>query len=413
VESDLKDGESHGPGGTAAESPLAAENPLAGLKVLDAATLLAGPLSASLLGDLGADVIKVESPQGDPIRGYPPHKNGVGLLHKVTNRNKKSITLNFREVEGRALFKEIVSQMDVAVLNFRPATMQKWGLTYPALSTNNGELVMLQVSAFGATGPYSHRPGFARVAEAFCGLAHITGFPDRDPVLSGYPVVDAVTGLFGSFAIMTALHAREHTGRGSFIDLALYEPMLRLMEDLLVSVGQGTERSRVGNQNPFVAPNDMFECNDGRVVVLPISTDQIFARFASLSGREDLNERFPTNAERVANRTEIDSAVTEFMRSMSADEAVETLTREGVPVGRVYSPSEILRDEHVRERGNLVQIFDEESGEELTMQAPLPLGFGQVDHPGRPLGEDNFEVYSAMCGLDREDLAKLKSKGVI
>jgi crotonobetainyl-CoA:carnitine CoA-transferase CaiB-like acyl-CoA transferase len=389
------------------------DNPLAGLRVLDAATLLAGPLAASLLGDLGADVIKVESPQGDPIRGFPPHKNGVGLLHKVTNRNKKSITLNFRKPEGRKLFKEIVSQVDVAVLNFRPATMDKWGLNYSALSENNARLVMLQVSAFGNTGPYSDRPGFARIAEAFCGLAHITGFPDRDPVLSGYPVVDAVTGLFGSFSIMTALHAREHTGLGRFIDLALYEPMLRLMEDLLVSVGHGTERSRVGNQNPYVAPNDLFECNDGRVVVLPISTDQIFERFARLAGREDLSKRFPTNAERVANRVEVDSAVTEFMRSMSADEAVEKLIGEGVPAGEVYSPSEIIRDEHVHARGNLVRVFDEESGEELTMQAPLPLGSGQVDHPGRRLGQDNLDVYSAMCGLDGDDLARLNSEGVI
>jgi crotonobetainyl-CoA:carnitine CoA-transferase CaiB-like acyl-CoA transferase len=390
-----------------------AESPLAGLKVLDASTLLAGPLAASLLGDLGAEVIKVESPEGDPIRGFPPHKDGVGLLHKVTNRNKKSVTLNFRNPEGRALFKQIISQMDAAVLNFRPATMQKWEFTYPALSAANPGLVMLHVSAFGNTGPYSHRPGFARVAEGFCGLAHITGFPDRDPVLSGYPVIDAVTGLFGSFAIMTALHARARNGRGTFIDLALYEPMLRLMEDLLVSVGHGTERTRVGNQNPFVAPNDLFECNDGRVVVLPISTDQIFARFASLAGLEDLNDRFPTNAERVANRAEIDSAVVEFMRSMSSDEAVDVLTREGVPVGQVYSPSEILSNEHIRERGNLVRIFDEESGEELTMQAPLPLGSGRVAYPGRPLGEDNLEVYSTICGLSSEDLSRLSADDVI
>jgi crotonobetainyl-CoA:carnitine CoA-transferase CaiB-like acyl-CoA transferase len=389
------------------------EQPLAGLKVLDASTLLAGPLAASLLGDLGADVIKVESPEGDPIRGVPPHKDGVGLLHKVTNRNKKSVTLNLRNSQGRALFKQIVSQMDVAVLNFRPATMQKWEFTYPVLSAANPGLVMLHVSAFGNTGPYSHRPGFARVAEGFCGLAHITGFPDRDPVLSGYPVVDAVTGLFGSFAIMTALHARERNGQGTFIDLALYEPMLRLMEDLLVSVGHGPERSRVGNQNPFIAPNDLFECNDGRTVVLPISTDQIFARFARLAGREDLKDRFPTNAERVANRAEIDSAVVEFMRSMSADEAVDTLTREGVPVGQVYSPSEILSNEHIRERGNLVRVFDEESGEELTMQAPLPLGSGHVAYPGRRLGEDNLEVYSAMCGLSSEDVSRLRAEGVV
>lgn len=395
------------------ESPNAAL-PLRGIRVLDAATLLAGPLAASLLGDLGAEVIKVEHPKtGDPLRGYPPFKDGVSLIHKVTNRNKRAITLDLSQGEGQDYFRRLAEQVDVVVLNFRPATLEKWGLSYENLSRSNPGLIFLHVSAFGNTGPYRDRPGFARIAEAFTGLAHITGYADREPVLAGYPVIDAVTGLFGSFSITSALHGRASTGMGSFIDLGLYEPMLRLMEDLVVSVEFGVERSRGGNRNPFVAPNDLYECSDGHFLVLPISTDRMFERLSRIMQRTDLFQAYPTNAQRVEHRAEIDVAVKDFLKTVTAQDAVDWLSKEEIPAGRIYSPTDIVNDAHIAERGNLIQIYDEECQTDLTMQAPLPIGSGRVDFAGRPLGFDNSSIYANLLGLTPEQLTDLADRGVI
>lgn len=387
---------------------------MAGLMIVDAATLLAGPLAASLLGDLGAEVIKVELPgRGDPLRGYPPFKNGVSLIHKVTNRNKKAVTLDFRLDEGHAVFVDLVSRADVVVLNFRPGTLEKWRLTHAELAKINPRIITLQVSAFGATGPYRDRPGFARIAEAFSGLAGVTGYPNSGPILAGYPIVDAVTGLFGSFSILAALRERDKTGKGSLIDLALYEPLLRLMEDLVIPVQFGSQRSRLGNANPFVAPNDMYVCKDGHYVVLPISTDGMFVRLARAMGREDLLDEFASNAIRVERREEVDVVVREFVARQNADELVEAFAAAELPVGKIYSPEEILTDPHIQERGNLIEIYDDECDAQLTMQAPLPLGSGQIRHAGRRLGADNDEVYGELLGYSKKLLAELRAVAAI
>lgn len=367
--------------------------------IIDAATLLAGPLAASLLGDLGANVIKVEQPHvGDPLRGYPPFKDGISLIHKVTNRNKRAVTLDLGESRGREVFVDLVRKSDVVIVNFRPQTLQRWDITYDRLSAINRNLIVLMVSAFGATGPYRNRPGFARIAEAFSGFTHVTGTPEGPPVLAGYPIVDAVTGLFGSFSILAALRERDSLGRGACIDLALYEPLLRLMEDIVIPVPFGSARGPNGNANPFVAPNDLFRTKDGEYVVLPISTDQMFARLTAAISRQDLLTKFPTNASRVESREYVDQAVREFTGQRTAAEVLQILIASEVPVGRINSPVDLLEEPHLRERGNFVDIFDEECDTKLTMQAPLPLGYGTVKFPGRSLGHDNDYVYRTLLG---------------
>lgn len=384
------------------------------VRILDAATLLAGPLAASLLGDLGADVIKIEMPgKGDPLRGYPPFRDHVSLIHKVTNRNKKAVTLRLSEEDGRDIFRDLVRRSDIVVMNFRPATLEKWHLTYEDLQRVKKDIVMLQVSAYGDTGPYRDRPGFARIAEAFCGLAHITGYPDRAPVLAGYPVIDSVTGLFGAFSILAALRQRDRTGEGVFVDVGLYEPMLRLMEDLLVSVPYGIQRARIGNRNPYVAPNDLYECQDGHYIVLPISTDQVFSRLADVIQKPELKATYPSNALRLEHREEIDTWIAQYLMTVTSEEALKTFTEAEVPAAPIYSPQDILRDPHIAQRGNVQEVYDEELGELLTMQAPLPLGHGTVRFPGRQLGQDNVEIFQELLGYAPESIRQLEANKTI
>lgn len=387
---------------------------LCDIRIIDAATLLAGPLAASLLGDLGAEVIKVERPgAGDPLRGYPPFKDGVSLIHKVTNRNKSAITLDLGRERGRESFFDLVEIADIVILNFRPQTLEKWRLTHEALSARNPRIITLMVSAFGATGPYRDRPGFARVAEGFSGLAHVTGDPQGPPVLSGYPIVDAVTGLFGAFSLLAALRERDVDGHGCCVDLALYEPLLRLMEDMVIPVEFGEQRARSGNANPFVAPNDLYTSRDGQFLVLPISTDQMFARLVRTMGRDDLIEAYASNADRVAGRSDIDVVIKNYMGERKAEEILAELISAEVPVGLVNGPTDIVGDPHISERGNLVRVYDDECGAELTMQAPLPLGFGTVRHAGRRLGEDNSYVFQSLLQYDEGHVQELAADGVI
>lgn len=387
-----------------------------GVRVVDCATLLAGPIAAGLLGDWGAEVVKVEAPgAGDPLREYPPIANGVSLLHKVTNRNKLSATFDLRVPEGQQLLRELAIDSDVLIVNFRPQTLARWGLDYEALREANPGLVMLHVTAYGRSGPYSARPGFARIAESFAGLAHITGFPDREPVLSGYPLVDALTGLYGAWSIAGALHRRARTGQGALLDLALYDGLLRLLEDLVVGVEPtGEQRERVGNTNPNVAPNALYRAADGEYVVIPASTNSTFRRLMRCIGREDLahDARLATNPGRVAERPMLDQAIEEWLSRHGRHDAVRLLQEHDVPVGVVMSPRDILEDRHIEERGNLQRVHDDETGTDLTMQAPVPLGEGVIRFPGRPLGADTDEVLTRL-GRGPLDIARLRQHHVI
>ena len=387
---------------------------LSSVTVLDASTLLAGPLSMGMLADLGANVIKVEAPTGDPLRGYPPFRNGVSLIHKVTNRGKRAITCDLRKAEGQELFRKLAQNVDVVAVNFRPQTLKKWGIDFDTLSKINPRLVFLHISAFGRTGPYHERPGFARIAEGFAGLAGITGFADREPVLNGYPIVDAMTGVYGAYAVASALYSRAVTGKGALIDLALYEPLLRTMEDLVVGL-PSDGRSRMGNANPYVVPNNLYLCADGEYIIIAASTDNIFSRLTQALGHPELasDPRFVTNEQRVINRIPLDALIAAFAGTRSSGDLLATLREHEVAAGPVHLPGDIPGDPHIRERGNLVMVHDEESGEDLRMQAPIPLGAGTIRFPGRALGEDNESVYKEILGLSPEDVRTLVASGAI
>ncbi|HET8996743.1 MAG TPA: CoA transferase, partial [Acetobacteraceae bacterium] len=347
--------------------------PLAGIRVLDLSTVLAAPMAASLLGELGADVIKVEQPgAGDPLRSFRPLREGQSLHWRVTNRNKRSISLDVSQSKGRDILFGLVRQCDVVVVNFRPPTLRRWGIDYADLKAVRPDIIMLHLSAFGRTGPYADRPGFARIAEAFAGLTHVTGYPDRPPVFAGYPIADGIAGIQGAFSLMVALRHRDLTGEGQLIDLALYEPLLRLMEDFIVGHGSdGTVKERVGSAQPNIAPNNLYPTADESFVVIPASTEAIWRRLASLVDR-GMIERFPSNEARVAHREEIDAAICGFTRRHTADALVEICEDVGVPCGKLNSVRDIFSDPHIRARGNLQRVFDPSLDAWLTMQAPIP-----------------------------------------
>lgn len=391
-----------------------------GLRILDASTLIAAPLAASMVGDFGAEVIKVEDPKrGDPLRSYLPQRSGVSLIHKVTNRNKYQISIDLRRAEGQELFRKLASQCDVVVCNFRIRTLQKWRIDYPELKAANPRLIMLHLTAFGRTGPYAERPGFARVAEAFSGLMEITGFPDRPPVPTGYPVVDGLAGIVGALGISMALYDRERTGQGQLIDLGLYEGMLRILEDTIIGYDQTREgRSRVGTANPYVAPNDIYRCGDGGWLALPISTDTTFERFAVAIGHEGLvrDPRFATNIARVRNRAELDVIITNWLAQHGVSSAAAVLQKHEVPCGPVYGAREILEDAHIRARRSVVSVFDDELGSELKMQAPIPLMSrtpGSIRFPGRPKGNDTVAILQRLLGFSTRECDELLDAGVI
>lgn len=390
------------------------------LRVVDASTLLAAPLAASILGDFGAEVIKIEDPRrGDPLRTYLPQRDGVSLIHKVTNRNKHQVALDLRLPRGQEVFRRIAARCDVVVCNFRVPTLQGWRLDYSDLAPLNPRLIMLHITAYGRTGPYRERPGFARVAEAFSGIMGITGFADRQPVPAGYPVVDGLTGLVGAMGICMALYDRERTGKGQLIDLSLYDGMLRILEDVLIGYDQtGEGRERIGTANPYVAPNDIYRCADGEWLVLPVSTDAMFERFAEAMELPALakDDRFKTNVSRVENRIELDAFINDWLSKRSVGEAAKTLQEHDVPCGPVYAPADILQDPHIAARGSVAQVFDAELKSVLRMQGIVPnlsRTPGSVQFPGRPKGADTFSVLQRVLGLSADECEELARDGTV
>jgi crotonobetainyl-CoA:carnitine CoA-transferase CaiB-like acyl-CoA transferase len=391
--------------------------PLAGIRIIEASTVLAAPLSASLLSEFGAEVIKVEEPgSGDAVRGFPPVVNGVSAPFQVTNRNKKSVTLDLRRPEGAALLVELCRDADALVVNYRPSALERWGITYDRVRDVNPSLVMLHLTAFGLGGPYSDHPGFGRVAEAFAGLTHITGEPDGPPYFPGYPVADGLGGIYGAFLLMVGLMHRKSSGEGQHIDVGLYEPILRMMEDFVVRYGvNGEVKGRSGNDQPHSCPNGIFPTADDRYLVLPASTPNMWDRLLELLDDPDGElARLDTAAKRVAQRPLVNAAVTAFTSRHDRDVLVEMLRSRGIACGTVNSVADIVDDPHVRERGNLIRIDDPDLGE-LLVQAPIGKfsTMSTVVSTGPRLGEHNDELLGALDGMTDERLADLKLAGVI
>jgi crotonobetainyl-CoA:carnitine CoA-transferase CaiB-like acyl-CoA transferase len=400
--------------------------PLAGVRVLDLGTRIGAPFAATLLADLGADVIKVELPgRGDFMRTIGPFVGDYSLFWAVEGRNRRSVTCDLRTPAGQELLKRLVPHADVVVENFQPGTLESWGLGYEALAALNPGIVLTRVSVYGQTGPYRDRPGLDRNGIAMGGLLYLTGYPDRPPVRPGLIVSDYLTGVFNAFAIVSALYERDRrareTGaapRGQWVDLSLYESILRIMEHTLATYDRlGIVREREGNRLRNSAPLDNWETRDGRYVCIVAAGDGLFPRLARAMGREDLlaDPRFRTMALRAEHGDEINAVVAEWCRARTAREIQDVLEAHEVPFGIAYSVADIFDDPHVAARGNIVEVEDPVIGP-VRMQGPYPRfsrSPGAVRRGAPRLGEHNDEVYRGLLGLGDEELEALRRDGVI
>ena len=392
---------------------------LDGLRVLDIATFVAAPFCGTILADFGAEVIKIEQPRGgDSLRQFGTITEcGDSLVWLSEARNKKAITLDLRKPEGVAMFKQLVAKADVVLENFRPGTLEKWGIGFDTLRDINPRLVMLRISAYGQTGPMRGEPGFARIAHAFAGLSWLAGQADGPPVVPGSTsMADYVSGMWGAIGVLTALRARDKSGRGQFIDLGLYESVFRLLDEIAPAYAKyGTVRERMGADTVNVVPHSHYRTATGEWVALACTNDKMFERLTGVMGRPELAEQYPTSAVRVENRDYINSVVAEWMDKRSLQEVIEETRSGGVPCAQIYSIREIFEDPQYQARENLLHVDDPRVGK-LVVPAPVPRLSetpATFRHTGRALGADNEEVYSDLLGLTPEDLRAARDADII
>ena len=395
--------------------------PLAGLRVLDIATIIAGPSAAALLGDYGATVVKAELPGvGDGARDFPPHKDGKPLWWKVTNRGKRLITLDLRKPEGAALLLRMLPKFDVLVENFRPGTLDRWGLSKQVLWATQPSLVILRATGFGQTGPYRDRPGFARVFEAMGGLTHISGQADGEPMHTGYPLADNVGGLFGAVGVLAALwrRARDPQAPGEEIDLSLTEATLKLLEFLPIEHDQlGTVRQRSGNANQYSAPAAVYRTRDQRWVSLSGSTNAMFANNCRAIGRPELIElpHFANNSTRVAHAAELNALFADWCARHTLDEVLAAFEAAQGTIAPIYGIDQIEADPHLRARQAICDVPDADFGR-VRMANVVPRFTHapcEIRHSGGELGQDNQAFYSRELSLSVDEIERLQSAGVI
>lgn len=397
-----------------------AAGPLKGVRILDLSTVVAGPWAATLLADLGADVLKVEIPGvGDSLRALAPHKDGVPLWWKVANRNKRGITLDLRTEQGRGLLARMLPEFDVVVENFRPGTLDRWGITREWLHGIQPKLTILRVTGFGQTGPYRDKPGFARVFEAMTGFTNICGSAEGPPMHMGFPVADAVAGLFGALGVVSALYCQKASGEtaGQEIDCSLMESMFRVLDFLPIEYDQlGVVRQRSGNTSQYAAPGNVYRTKDNRWASIAASTQRIYERLCQALGRSDLldDPRFRTNPDRVRNRAELDAIIGAAISTYTLAELGEKLDAHQIGFSPIYDIADIFKDPHFKARKAIVPVPDTELGT-VQMQSVVPVFSrtpGGVRHAGPGLGEHNRDVYGAL-GLNDADLQRLRDSRVI
>ncbi|MGH8673672.1 MAG: CaiB/BaiF CoA transferase family protein [Burkholderiales bacterium] len=394
---------------------------LEGLRVLDISNVIAGPFAAALLADFGAEVVKAELPGGgDALRALPPHKDGKSLLWKAVNRNKRAITLDLRKPAGQDLFKRLLPRFDVLIENYRPGTLDRWGLPRETLWALQPKLTILRVTGFGQTGPYRNYAGFARLFEAYSGLTYITGEPDGTPTHPSYPIGDPISGVFGAFGILVALiHRMKHPeSPGQEIDLSCTEALLRLLEVLPIEYEQlGLLHGRTGSSNAFVAPAGVFRSGDGEWVTFTAATQSVFERFCALIDRKDLlaDPRYAANRSRMSHLDELNAIVAQWIGERPLAEAVARLSEAGVSVAPIYSNRQIMEDPHFRARGSIARVKDDDFGSVAVpgIVPRLSATPGEARTSGPAPGAHNAEVYGGWLGLSDAEQATLRAAGVI
>jgi len=394
--------------------------PLTDVRVIEMGQLLAGPFCGQLLGDFGAEVIKIEQPgAGDPMREWGREKpHGQSLWWPVIARNKKSVEINAREREGQELIRALAAEADILLENFRPGTMEKWGLGYDELSRVNPRLVMIRVSGYGQTGPYAGKAGYGAIGEAMGGLRHVVGDPSTPPSRMGISIGDTLAATFACLGGLMALHAARRTGRGQVVDSAIYEAVLAVMESLVTEYDKaGYIRERTGAILPNVAPSNVYPTRDGRFVLIAANQDTVFKRLADAMGRPELaaDPRYATHSARGRHQRELDDLIADWSRTLDAATLGELLDRHGVPRGDIYRAPEMLEDAHFKAREAIVKAMHPTFGE-LRMQGVFPKLSetpGKVVACGPELGEHNDEVFRRVLGLDDARIRDLAQRGII
>ena len=396
-----------------------AAGPLSDLRVIELGSLIAGPFCGQILADFGADVIKLEDPAtGDPMRQWGRSlPKGLSPWWPVIGRGKRSVTLNLRAADGQAIARDLIAGADILVENFRPGTMEKWGLGYEALAAANPRLIMARVSGFGQNGPYAHRAGYGLIGEAMGGLRAITGEPDRPPARAGISIGDSLAAVHAVMGVMMALHVREKTGRGQVIDAAIYESVLAMMENLVTEYDiTGYIRERSGSILPGIAPSNVYPAADGQILIGG-NGDTVFARLCEAMGESALKDdpRYRDHNSRGANQAELDERIAAWTRSRPLASLLELLEVNGVPCGRVYQAPDMLQDPQFQAREAIVAVEHPVFGA-IRMQNVFPKLSetpGEVRWPGPTLGEHTDAVLGAVLGYDAAKLAKLRADGVI
>ena len=392
---------------------------LADLRVLELGTLIAGPFCGQLLGDMGAEVIKIEAPgQGDPMRHWGPQtRDQPSVWWPVIARNKKAITLDLRQAAGQKIFKELCAKADVVIENFRPGTLEKWGLGWDVLAVINPSLILVRISGYGQTGPYSQRAGYGGIGEAMGGLRYIVGEPDRPPARVGISIGDSLAAVHACMGTLAALHHRDRTGQGQIVDAAIYESVLNMMESLVTEYDQlGHVRERSGAILPRIAPSNVYPTRDG-IVMIGANQDTVFARLAEAMNQSGLatDARYRDHQARGTNQRELDEVIARWSSTLDTSSLLERLEKHGVPSGLIYRAADMLDDPHIRAREAIVSTPHPRFGT-LRMQnvAPrLSLTPGAIRTPAPELGQHNDEIFGGLLGLDVDARNALRHAGVI
>lgn len=391
--------------------------PLSGLRVIELGQLLAGPFTGTILAYFGAEVIKVEPPGGDPIRGWREVKGGTSLWYRSLGRNKKSVTLDLKSERGRALALSLLDDADVLVENFRPGAMEQWGLGPEVVKARNPKLVYARISGYGQTGPYAGKPGYASVTEGFGGFRYINGEPGEAPVRPNISLGDTLSAIHAALGITLAIIQRQRSGEGQTIDVALYESIFNLLEAVVPEFdGAGVVREPSGTTLTGIVPTNTYRCADGRHVIIGGNGDSIFKRLMVVAGRTDMaeNPAMADNAGRVRHEAEIDAALADWCAGLPAAAVIEQLEAARVPVGPIYSVADMVADPHYQARGLFETV--EVDGEPLKIPAILPRlegTPGRTDWPGGAVGSHNEEILGGLLGLSGAELASLRAEGVI